>query len=150
MLLLLIILLIVVWAVVSYNGFVRLDNSVEEAFSTMDVYLKKRSDLIPNLVEVVKGYTDYESSTLQAVIAARNSVINAGTTNAKIEGENALTGSLRQLFALAESYPDLKANSNYQELMQQLQKIEEDIANARKYYNAVVKNYNIKLVGSKN
>ena len=143
--LLVIIALIVIWAVISYNGFVRAENGIEEAFSTMDVYLKKRADLIPNLVEVVKNYAKYESGTLEAVIQARNSALTATSVNDKVAAENEITSGLSKIFALAEAYPDLKANTNFQELMQQLEKIENDIANARKYYNAVVKNFNIKL-----
>ncbi|MBR0374478.1 MAG: LemA family protein [Mogibacterium sp.] len=143
--LLVIIILLVVWAISSYNGFVRLDNSIEEAFATMDVYLKKRADLIPNLVEIVKGYAKYESGTLDAVIQARNAAQNATSTNDKINYENQVTSGLAKIVALAEAYPDLKANTNFQELMKQLSSIENDVANARKYYNAVVKNYNVKL-----
>jgi LemA protein len=108
----------------------------------MDVYLKKRFDLIPNLVETVKGYASHEKDTLERVIAARNSIASAANTSEKIEGETALSGALRQIFALSESYPDLKANQNFMDLSSQLKAVEEDIANARKYYNAVVKRYN--------
>ncbi|MGI6734543.1 MAG: LemA family protein [Anaerovoracaceae bacterium] len=126
----------------AYNGLVKLRNLVEEAFSTMDVYLKKRYDLIPNLVETVKGYAAHEASTLEKVVQARNMAATAGSMEARIQGENMLTGALRSLFALAESYPDLKANANFMDLQTQLQKVEEDIANSRKYYNATVREYN--------
>ncbi len=127
-----------------YNSLVKLRNLVEEAFATMDVYLKKRYDLIPNLVETVKGYAAHESSTLEKVVQARNMAASAGSTEDRIKGENMLSGALKSLFALAEAYPDLKANTNFMDLQLQLQKVEEDIANSRKYYNATVREYNIK------
>lgn len=139
-----ILILLVLIFVVMYNGFIRLKNNCDEAFATMDVYLKKRYDLIPNLVETVKGYAAHESQTLEQVIAARNMAQNAATPEAKIAGENALQGTLKSLFAIAESYPDLKANENFLDLSDQLKAVEEDIANARKYYNAVVKQFNTK------
>lgn len=139
-----IVLILIIWIIASYNGFVKLKNSIEEAFSTMDVYLKKRYDLIPNLVETVKGYASHEKDTLERVIAARNMAASATTMEGRIEGENALQGVLKSLFALAEAYPDLKANTNFLELQGELSRMEEEIANARKYYNAVVKTYNTK------
>lgn len=139
-----IVLIIAIWAITGYNGFIKSKNNVEESFATMDVYLKKRYDLIPNLVETVKGYAAHEQETLTRVIAARNAAQGAGSIEEKIAGENALTGTLRSLFALAESYPDLKANASFLDLQNQLKQAEEDIANARKYYNAVVKIFNNK------
>lgn len=139
-----VVVLIVIWAVSGYNGFIKGKNNVEEAFATMDVYLKKRYDLIPNLVETVKGYAKHESETLTKVIEARNMAAGAATVEDKLQGENMLTGSLKSLFAVAESYPDLKANTNFLDLQNQLKSLEEDIANARKYYNAVVKQFNNK------
>ena len=140
-----VIAVLVLWFISTYNGLIRLRNQVHEAFSTMDVYLKKRFDLIPNLVATVKGYAKHESETLEKVIQARNA--GARTTTAeKIEDEQQITGALRQIFALAESYPDLKANSNFVDLQQQLKAIEEDIANSRKYYNGIVKKYNDKVM----
>jgi len=136
--------LIVIWLVTGYNGFVKAGNNVEESFATMDVYLKKRSDLIPNLVETVKAYGKYEAETLEQVMEARNAARRAQTVEAKAQKEQALDGSLSNLFALAENYPELKANQNFLDLQRQLQTAEEDIANARKYYNAVVKIYNNK------
>ena len=129
----------------SYNGLVKTKNQAEEAFSTMDVYMKKRYDLIPNLVETVKGYASHESQTLEKVTAARNAAMTASSIDEKLKNENALTGTLKSLFAVAESYPDLKANTNFMDLQRQLQTIEEDIANSRKYYNASVKNLNNKI-----
>lgn len=110
----------------------------------MDVYLKKRYDLIPNLVETVKGYATHEKDTLEKVIAARNMAQGAATIEDKIAGENMLQGTLKTLFAVAEGYPDLKANTNFLDLQNQLKQLEDDIANSRKYYNAVVKQFNTK------
>lgn len=135
---------LIIWVIASYNGFVRGKNDAEESFSTMDVYLKKRYDLIPNLVETVKGYAAHESSTLEKVVAARNMASAATTVEDKINGENMLTGTLKSLFAVAESYPDLKANQNFMDLQGQLKQVEQDIANSRKFYNAVVKSFNNK------
>ena len=139
-----ILLLIIIWAIASYNGFIKLKNAIEEAYSTMDVYLKKRYDLIPNLVETVKGYAKHEKETLTQVIEARNMAAGAKTVEDKIAAENMLAGTLKSLFAVAESYPDLKANTNFMDLQKQLQRLEDEIANSRKYYNAVVKTYNTK------
>ncbi len=137
-------LILIIWAIAAYNGFVKLRNSIEEAFSTMDVYLKKRYDLIPNLVETVKGYATHERETLDKVISARNMAASATTLEGRIEGENALAGTLKSLFAVAEAYPDLKANTSFLQLQGELRQIEDEVANSRKYYNAVVKTYNTK------
>ncbi len=139
-----VVVLIALWVMASYNGFVRLKNSIEEAFSTMDVYMKKRYDLIPNLVETVKGYAKHESSTFEKVVQARNMAAGATTTQDKIAGENMLTQSLRSLFAVAEAYPELKANENFMDLQRQLNSIENEIASSRKYYNAIVRDFNTK------
>lgn len=136
--------ILVIWVIGSYNGFVKLKNSIEEAFSTMDVYLKKRYDLIPNLVETVKGYASHEKETLERVMAARNMAASATTMEGRVEGENMLQGTLKSLFAVAEAYPDLKANTNFMELQGELRRMEDEIANSRKYYNAVVKSFNTK------
>ena len=141
---LIVIAVIVIAVIVMYNGFIKLKNNCEEAFATMDVYLKKRYDLIPNLVETVKGYAAHEKETLTKVIEARNMAQGAATVEEKIAGENQLQGTLKSLFAIAENYPDLKANQNFLDLQDQLKKVEEDIANSRKYYNAVVKQFNVK------
>ena len=132
----------VIWFIAAYNGFIKLRNSVEEAFATMDVYMKKRYDLIPNLVETVKGYASHEKETLENVTKARNMAAGAETIEQRMAGENMLAGTLKSLFAVAENYPNLKANENFMDLQRQLQKVEEDIANSRKYYNAVVKEFN--------
>lgn len=139
-------LIIVIFLISTYNGLVRNRNQVEEAFSTMDVYLKKRYDLIPNLVETVKGYAAHEKETLEKVIRARNSAVQARDAADVIRSNETLGQSLRGIFALAENYPDLKANTNFLELQQQLRQVEEDIANARKYYNGCVKVYNDKTM----
>lgn len=140
-----VVVLIGFWFMNGYNGFIKMKNAVEEAFSTMDVYLKKRYDLIPNLVETVKGYAKHEAGTLEKVVQARNMAQSATTIEDKIQGENMLAGTLKTLFAIAEAYPDLKANANFMDLQKQLQKLEEDIANSRKYYNAVVRDFNTKV-----
>ncbi len=139
-----VVVIIIIWAIAAYNGFIRLKHSIEEAFSTMDVYLKKRYDLIPNLVETVKGYAAHEKETLESVISARNMAASATSLDDKVEKENILQGALKSLFAIAEAYPDLKANTNFLDLQGQLSRIEDEIANSRKYYNAVVKEYNIR------
>ncbi|MEG0074582.1 MAG: LemA family protein [Eubacterium sp.] len=140
-----IVVILGLWLMGTYNGLIKLKNQVEESFSTMDVYLKKRYDLIPNLVETVKGYAKHESETFAQVTAARSNAMNATSIDEKLQNENILSGTLKSLFAVAEAYPDLKANTNFMDLQKQLQTIEEDIANARKYYNATVKNLNNKI-----
>jgi LemA protein len=133
---------IVFWAIGNYNVLVKLRNAVDEAFSTMDVYLKKRFDLVPNLVETVKGYASHEAGTFEAVTAARAMIAGATNPEQRVEGENMLTGALKSLFAVSEAYPDLKANTNFLDLQGQLQVIEQDIAQSRKYYNGTVKQMN--------
>lgn len=139
-----IIVILIIWVAGSYNGFIRLRNKCEEAFSAMDVSLKKRYDLIPNLVETVKGYAKHESETLEAVVAARNRAVNAGTIDQKIEGDQQVSNALRSLFAVAESYPELKASAGFNNLQNQLARVEEEIAGSRRYYNGVVNKYNTK------
>jgi LemA protein len=141
-----IVAVIVIWLIAAYNGFITLRNRVEEAFATIDVYLKKRYDLIPNLVETVKGYAAHERQTLSDVIEARNQAVEQtnASTETKIANENMLTGALGRLFALAENYPILKADTQFLDLQRQLQVIETDLAQARKYYNANVKTFNTK------
>lgn len=140
-----IVILVGLWILVTYNSLVKLKNNAEEGYSTMDVYLKKRYDLIPNLVNTVKGYAKHEKETLDAVILARNSAMDASNVKDKVKQENALTSTLKNLFALSENYPELKANANFMSLQEQLQSVEQDIANARKYYNSVVNMLNIKI-----
>ncbi len=140
-----IIVLIAIYAVSQYNSFVKLNNMVKEAFSTMDVYLKKRWDLVPNLVETVKGYSKHESETLEKVIEARGNYTQMSRQE-KVDSDNIIKGEVAKLIALSESYPDLKANQNFVDLSRQLVKLEDDIENSRKYYNGTVKNYNLKVL----
>ena len=126
----------------SYNNFVKLRNRIEESLAQLDVTLKKRFDLIPNLVETVKGYAAHEKETLEGVINARNSGLNASTLEDKDLQSKNLTSALSHLFAVAENYPELKANENFMSLQNSLMKIEDEILICRKYYNAVVKHFN--------
>lgn len=137
-------IIIFIWYISTYNKLQALKNRVEEGWSTIDVQLKKRYDLVPNLVETVKGYAAHESKTLEAVIAARNAAMMA-TGDGKMAAENALTGTLKSLFALQENYPQLKANTNFMDLQNQLKSIETEIASARRYYNGTVKELNTKI-----
>ena len=139
------IVIIGLWLVLSRNSFVSIKNQVEEAFSTMDVYLKKRYDLIPNLVETVKGYATHESETFTKVTAARTAAMNATSIDEKIANENALSGTLKSLFAVAEAYPDLKANQNFLELQQEIVDTEDKIQAARRFYNGGVRDLNTKI-----
>ena len=140
-----IIILIIIYAFILYNNFISLDNKVKEAFSTMDVYLKKRWDLIPNLVETVKGYAKYEEETLTRVTKLRNTVYNEMTNDEKIINNEELSSDVSKIMALKEAYPELKSNENFIDLSNKLTKIEDDIANARKYYNGTVRIYNNKV-----
>ncbi|MDI1471980.1 MAG: LemA family protein [Thermodesulfovibrio sp.] len=142
---LIIFILVLLWLIFTYNKLVRLKIMTEQAWSDVDVQLKRRHDLIPNLVETVKGYATHERKTLEEVVKIRNTAISAKTTEEKIEAENMLTQALRQLFALAENYPDLKASVNFQALQNELAKIEETISMARRYFNAVVRDYNTSI-----
>ena len=139
-----ILVIIALWAVLTYNSFKKLKVRVDEAFATMDVYLKKRYDLIPNLIETVKGYMTHEQDTLTAVVAARAKSVSANGQNERAEGENELTRTLGRLFALAESYPELKADSQFNGLSHSLSDTEGEIAKARTYYNAVIREFNTK------
>lgn len=141
-----IVVLILIYAFSTYNSFIKADNIVKEAFSTMDVYLKKRWDLIPNLVATVKGYAKHESETLEKVIGLRNSSYDGMNLNDKIKLNEQLSRGINQLIAIAENYPDLKANQNFSDLSAELSKIETDIANSRKYYNGAVRNFNDKVL----
>jgi LemA protein len=140
-----ILLILALFVMGNYNAFVKLRNTVEEAFATMDVYLKKRYDLIPNLVETVKGYAKHESETFEKVVKARSVAMSGGNIEERQVSENNLTGTLKSLFALSENYPELKADTQFLDLQRQLEKVEEDISQARKYYNAVVKALNTKV-----
>jgi len=129
---------VVVWVIWAYNRFVTLTNRSEEAWSDIDVQLKRRYDLIPNLVETVKGYASHEAGTLQKVTEARTKAMGAQTVAEHAEAENMLTGALKSLFAVSESYPDLKANTNFVELQRELSDTENKIQAARRFYNGVV------------
>ncbi|BAT57874.1 LemA family protein [Variibacter gotjawalensis] len=137
-----VIVLLIVWIVMIYNGLVAMRQRVNQSFADIDVQLKQRHDLIPNLVEVVKGYAAHEKGTLEAVIQARNSALTAQGTAQVAAAENQLTGALRQLFALSESYPDLKANQNFQQLQTEISDIENKLAAARRFFNNAVQEYN--------
>ena len=140
------IIILISWYVSTRNAFVRLKNKLEEAWATIDVFLKKRFDLIPNLVETVKGYAKHESETLNKVVEARNVGLGARTADEKMQAANNLSGSLKTLFQVVqESYPDLKANSNFLDLQNQLKGIESELESSRRYYNGVVKAFNTKL-----
>jgi len=140
-----IVVVIVLWGVGVYNKLVGLRNRVEEAFSTMDVVLQKRYDLIPNLVEAVKGYTKHEKETLDAVVRARSAAHGATTTEDKLKAEGELSNALGRLLMITEAYPELKANTNFLELQTDLKLMETEISSARKYYNGIVRMFNIKI-----
>ncbi len=140
-----IIIVLAMFVILTYNSLVESRNMVKEAFATMDVYLKKRWDLVPNLVETVKGYSKHESETLEKVIEARGNYTQMSRQE-KVDSDNIIKGEVAKLIALSESYPDLKANQNFVDLSRQLVKLEDDIENSRKYYNGTVKNYNLKVL----
>src|SRR5262244_3228886 len=137
--------LIGLWLVMTYNGLVSLRQRVGQAFADIDVQLKQRHDLIPNLVETVKGYAAHERGTLEAVTQARNTAMAAQGPAQQAAAENMLTGTLRQLFALSEAYPDLKANANFQQLQAELTDIENKLAAARRFFNNAVQEYNTSI-----
>ncbi len=132
-------------AVGIYNSLVKLRNTSEQAWSDVDVQLKRRYDLIPNLVETVKGYASHEKETFEKVVQARNQAMGASSPREKAQAENFLQSTLKSLFALSEAYPDLKANQNFLDLQDELSNIEEQIQLARRYYNAVVRDLNTKI-----
>jgi LemA protein len=141
---LVIVVVLLIVLVVMYNGLVKLRNRVESAWAQIDVQLKRRYDLIPNLVETVKGYAAHEKETLDAVITARNSAMAAQSPHDQAEAENVLSGALKSIFALSEAYPDLKANQNFLNLQEELTSSEDRIAYARQFYNDTVNRYNTK------
>lgn len=140
--LLVIVVLLIIFVISKYNSLVVARNKVKDQFSQIDVQLKKRVDLIPNLVETVKGYAKHEKETLDAVIKARNSFNSANSMSDEIEANNQITGALNKLFALSEAYPELKANTNFLDLQNQLKEIEDKISYARQFYNDTVLMYN--------
>ena len=138
--------LLVIYLIVAYNGLIRRRNQIENAWSQIDVQLKRRLDLIPNLVQTVKGYAAHERETLQAVVEARQAAVAApDTPHAQAEAQGQVSGALRQLFALGEAYPDLKANQNFRDLQEELTATEGRVAYARQFYNDSVLDYNNKL-----
>ncbi len=140
-----VVLVLVTLLIITLNSFVKLNNKVNEAFATMDVYLKKRWDLIPNIVEVVKGYAKHEKETLEEIVEIRSQAYDKMDNPTKADTNNKITEALGKIMALAEAYPDLKANENFRDLQNDLSKVEEDIANARKYYNGCVRMFNNKV-----
>ena len=142
---LVILVVLVIWFVSIYNNLVRAKNKAEEAESGIDAHLTQRYDLIPNLVETVKGYAKHESQTLENVIKARNMAISATGVAEKDAADGAVTNALKSLFALSESYPELKANTNFISLQESLSSVEKDLLNSRKYYNATARDFNDKI-----
>ncbi len=136
---------VLVVGVMMYNGLVKMRVQVDGAWADIDVQLKRRHDLIPNIVETVKGYAGHERETLEAVITARSAAMSARGPEAKAQAENLLTGTLKSLFALSEAYPQLQAAENFKDLQQTLKELETGIQQARRYYNAVVRDYNTKI-----
>ncbi|MGA7387568.1 MAG: LemA family protein [Pseudolabrys sp.] len=137
-----IVVVFVIWAISIYNGLVAMRQRTNQAFADIDVQLKQRHDLIPNLIETVKGYAAHERGTLDAVVQARNAAIAAPGVEQKVAAENVLSGALRQLFALSENYPNLKANANFQQLQTDLSDIENKLAASRRFFNNAVQEYN--------
>ncbi len=144
---LVIVVLVILVFVFAFNGAVRLRNRVDSAWSQISVQLQRRHDLIPNLVETVKGYAAHESGTLEAVVQARNAAVQAQSSGPaqQAQAENMLTGTLRQLFALSENYPDLKANQNFLNLQEELTSTEDRVSYSRQFYNDSVQKYNTKI-----
>jgi len=140
-----IIVVIAIYVIGTYNGLVRLRNMVENAWAQIDVQLKRRIDLIPNLVETVKGYAKHEKETFEEVVKARNQAASATNVEDSIDANNQLTSTLRTLFAVAEAYPELKANSNFIQLQEELKGTEDKIMYARQFYNDTVTKYNMKI-----
>ena len=143
--LLIVVAVIVVWFIATYNGFINLKNKVENGWAQIDVQLKRRYDLIPNLVETVKGYAAHEQQTLEKVIQARNAAMSAQGIPEKAKAENDLAQSLKSIFALSENYPDLKAAANFKQLQDELVDTENKIQASRRFYNANVRDLNIKI-----
>lgn len=137
--------LIAVYLVASYNGFVVLKTRIQEALSGIDVQLKRRADLIPNVVETVKGYAKHEKGVFTEVTKARTALMGAQSPHEKAQADNMLTGALKSLFAVAEAYPDLKASANFQDLQRQLEDTEDKVAYSRQFYNSNVLDFNAKV-----
>ncbi len=142
----LILLILVFWAVGAYNSMVKMKNKAEEAESDLEAYMKKRFDLVPNLVETVKGYAKHESATFENVTKARNMGLSSNNIEDMDKANNMLTGALKTLFAVSESYPELKANTGFLNLQSELSSLEEQILKSRKYYNGVARTFNDKIL----
>ena len=140
-----VIVLLFIYVLITYNGFVKTNNIVKEAFSTMDVYLKKRWDLIPNLVEVVKGYAKHEKETFNEITTLRTNSYDSMSMSKKIDVNEQLTQGISKIMAISENYPELKASENFLQLSKDLIQIEDEIANSRKYYNGSVRILNTKI-----
>jgi len=140
-----VIVLVILWLITVYNSLIKLKNRVKEAWSDIDVQLKRRYDLIPNLIETVKGYASHEKETLENVIKARNLAMQTQDPKAKADTESALSATLKSIFALSESYPDLKANQNFLKLQDELSDTENKIQAARRFYNTNVRDFNTKI-----
>jgi len=136
---------ILIWLIALYNGLIKLRNRTDEAYSDVDVQLKRRYDLIPNLMETVKGYMQHEATTLQKVTEARTQAMHAGSITDKAKAENQLSETLKSLFAVSENYPDLKASQNFLQLQDELSDTENKIQAARRFYNGQVRDFNIKI-----
>ena len=143
--LIVVLVVLVLWLVATYNSLVSLRNRVRDAWSQIDVQLKRRFDMVPNLVDIVKGYTKHESETLENVVKARNTYLSANLPEEQMKADGELTKAINKLFALTESYPDLKANQNFLELQASLEQTEDKIAIARQFYNDIVLQYNNKV-----
>lgn len=140
-----IIVILAVYVFLTYNSFIKASNFVKEAFSTMDVYMKKRWDLIPNLLQIVKGYAKHEADTFKKITELRSDSYDSMTSNKKIAANKELAQGIAKIMAIAENYPGLKASRSFIQLSGELSKIEDEIANSRKYYNATVRNFNNKV-----
>ena len=140
-----VLVLLVLWIVKTANKLARKKMKAEQAFADVDVFLTQRYDLIPNLVSTVKGYSKHEKETFEAVVKARNSAVSAGSMNDKIDADNNVTEAIGKLFALAEAYPELKANENFVKLQDSLESVEKDLVGARRYFNAAAQAYNLAI-----
>lgn len=140
-----IIVILAVYVFLTYNSFIKASNFVKEAFSTMDVYMKKRWDLIPNLVQTVKGYAKHEADTFKKITELRSDSYDSMTSDKKIAANKELAQGIAKIMAIAENYPELKASQGFMQLSSELSKIENEIANSRKYYNATIRNFNNKV-----
>ena len=140
-----VLLTLIVYFFIVYNKLIKLKNLVNEAFGTMDVYLKKRWDLIPSIIETVKGYAKHETDTFNSIVMLKNEIYEKMNNNEKVEINSGLREKINKLMVIAEDYPELKASNNFIDLSTNLSKVEEDIANSRKYYNAVVRTFNNKI-----